>query len=153
MTSSNRTWNGIEGLTAEQVERLDDYQRNKVMPDAELRALARSMAADNLLGVMYSDVAPPADAEVVHEWFDLGDDTENNVIRTWTGRSWKVRGGGRVQIGGVQDHTGRTTRTVSLELPKGSDGEMTVAQARAAAVALLSAVSEIGRITEAEGEQ
>lgn len=146
-------WNGVEGLTAEQVARLDDYQRNKVMPDADLRGLARSLAADNLLAVMYSDVAPPADAVEVDAWFDLGDDAENNVIRTWTGRSWALRNGGQVRIGGVQDHTGRTTRTVSLELPKGGDGEMTVAQAKAAAVALLSAVSEIGRITEAEGEQ
>ena len=46
---TDNTWNGIEGLTAEQVERLNDSQRRKVMPDAELRGLARSMAADNLL--------------------------------------------------------------------------------------------------------
>lgn len=149
---TDTTWGSIGGLTPDQVAQLDDYQRNNVMPDAELRGLARSMAADNLLRVLYSDVAPPADAVEVEAWFDLGDDAENNVIRTWTGRSWPLKDGGQVRIGGVQDHTGRTTRTVSLDLPKGTDGEMTPAQAQAAAVALLSAVVEIGRITEAEGK-
>lgn len=144
---TDNSWNGIEGLTAEQVARLTDSQRRKVMPNAELRGLARSMAADNLLGALYSDVAPPADATTVYGWCDMGDDDgHNGVMRLWTGSSWVLTNGARVVIGGVQSCTGGTTRFVSLESSDDSDGEMTAEQAREAAAALQAAAEELDKL-------
>ena len=55
-----------------------------------------------------------------------------------------------MQICGVQDQTGATTRRIFIEPADDDDSEMTPAPARELAAALLAAVSEIGRITEAE---
>lgn len=149
---TDNAWRGVEGLTPPQVAQLNEYRRQNVMPDAELLGLARSMVADNLLDALHGDVAPPADAVAVDDWFDMGDDTENHVIRTWTGRSWELGGDGRVAVSGVQDQTGATTRGISIELPGGGD-EMTVEQARDIAAALLAAIAEVGRINDAEGRK
>ena len=149
---TDNTWNGIEGLTAEQVERLNDSQRRKVMPDAELRGLARSMAADNLLTALCGDVEPPAEAEVVHGWCDMGDEGQTDIVRTWTGRRWFLSTGGRVEICGMQDQTGATTRAIGMEPSGDSDGQMTAEQAREAAAALLAAAAELERIEGLEDQ-
>lgn len=140
--TTTTTWRDFaDRLTPEQIELLG---RATHADEVDLLNLARDFATQNAVHDAHRHVLPPHDAMTTYPWFDAG---EGRVSRFWTGSAWELTSGTWVRIGGEQSTDGTTSRHVEIRPPRHSDGEMTAAQARETARALIAAADEIDRMS------
>ena len=165
-TDNVASWRDLaDQLTDEQVAEIEYMERENIPPrvTAEQGHLnyARMAAAHNLVQALHAGIPTPADlgkirarsefgfadATEVDDWTEW-DRLENQTIyaRPYTASARDV-GPVTVELAGVQYADGQVRRYI-LTRPNsfGNDGEMTAAQARALAAALLDAADEIERM-------
>ncbi len=102
---------------------------------------ARDYAEQNRVQAKNAHIPPPIGATDTHIWSDDGE----VVSRTFYGRQWRVADS-IVLIVGTQYGDGSVARQVEVHAAESSDGELTAAQARELAAALLAAADELDRL-------
>jgi hypothetical protein len=150
MTIDNTTWRDLSDLlTAEQIAELEYCEREQIPPglaDEQHRVnCARMMARDNLIQQLCADIASPVDAtgepDVWQEWGD-------GYGRMYSVSSRDV-GPMTVDVCGVQFDDGRTETSISILA--GEVEQMSAAQARQLAAALVAAADEMDGWVQGEG--
>ena len=140
-TPNNTTWRALaDQLTPEQIAELEYCEREQIPPglaDPEHHLnCARAMACENFIQRLCADVAAPADAGgTINDWEEWGDGY---------GRMYTVSNRGAVEIFGVQFDDGRIERNILCR----ADCDMTAADARRLAQALIEAADELDRLDD-----
>jgi hypothetical protein len=131
------TWTDIaDQLTPDQITLLKSCDCG-----TNLRPLARSFAARNLLQALHADVPPPPDASGVCEWREMKGAAHRFFCGTQRGTAV------RVEIHGKQHADGSlSNRAIFVTTANGVD--LSPAEARKAAHDLLAAADEMEALTD-----
>jgi hypothetical protein len=130
------TWTDIaDELTPDQITLLRNCGRGM-----NLRPLARSFAAHNLLQALHADVPPPADASGVCEWREVKGAAHRFFCGTQRGTAV------RVEIHGQQHADGVSKRAIFVTTGYGVD--LTPAEARKMADDLRAAADEVDALAD-----
>jgi hypothetical protein len=131
------TWTDIaDELTPDQITLL-----RKCDCGTNLRPLARSFAAHNLLQALHADVLPPADASGVCEWREVNAAARRFFCGTLRGTAV------RVEIHGAQHADGSVSHR-AIFVTTGNGVDLTPAEARKAAHNLLAAADEMDALAD-----
>jgi hypothetical protein len=131
------TWTDIaDQLTPDQITLLRQCDRG-----TNLRPLAQSFAARNLLQALHADVPPPADASGVCEWRYVNGAAHRFFCGTRRGTVV------RVEIHGKQ-HADGSASSRAIFVTTGNGVELTATEARKAAHNLLAAAYEMEAMTD-----
>jgi hypothetical protein len=139
--TTTANWRDITGLTAEQTNQLTAGAN--LMTEDELIELALQMAAQNHLQASLTHIPVPAGAVTVSAWYDDGETCTREVY----GTAWNV-GNVNARITGEQSSSGVTAWRVEVDPVERTIGDLTAAQAREMAAAMLQAADELDRLTE-----
>jgi hypothetical protein len=133
-------WRTVEGLTDEQTARLTAGTHMK--PD-ELLDIARDYAAQNQLQAALADIPAPPGAISAGAWWQWHDEA---ATRTVYGNRWEV-GNAVIVVMGEQSADGAARWQIEVQAVDGTNGDITAAQARELAAALVQAAQELDRLT------
>jgi hypothetical protein len=126
------TWTDIaDQLTPDQITLLRKCDRG-----TNLRPLARSFAAHNLLQALHADVPPPSDASGVCEWREVNGAAYRFFCGTQRGTAV------RVEIHGEQ-HADASVSNRAIFVTTGNGVDLTPAEARKMADDLRAAAEEV----------
>lgn len=152
------TWRDLaDALTPKQIAYIEDWERHPELPPmadgspprdgahrAGLLFTAQEFVKTNAAAALYADVPAPPDATFVDDWMEWGED--DSYSRSFGGTKRVIDPYWFVDINGVQYSDGRIERTIRADTTEEfNDGEMTAAQARLIAAAIIEAADELDR--------
>ncbi len=111
------------------------------MSPSDLTDIARNFARRNRTQATYGHIPAPAGVVEAGDWSDDGERVSRAICGTERQVADTV-----IDIAGEQDVDGTTSYRIVLQARESSEGELTAAEARDAAAALLAAADELDRL-------